>query len=255
MSGGVGGRGLVTPSYPIADYSTMVMVFVSVPTVRVCSPGWSMVSSISTTRQSPPLTAMIFSAMTSPSQIACTVVMPSSPLFHSRTYAVNGTPALVSTMDSFAVIGNDNRDARTAVLRQRLHRIVVHNLLRGRAVGVVQMAGDVQHVNVAPHRARRERRAFIRHDAFRPEHVAQIRKVNAHRAAAGVHMVEKPRSFFQRHLVIEVFHARVHVLPPVLVDIQLTIAVQVLELEPIHFQNGGDAIEIPQFLLGISVPA
>lgn len=57
MSGGVGGRGLVTPSYPIADYSTMVMVFVSVPTVRVCSPGWSMVSSISTTRQSPPLTA------------------------------------------------------------------------------------------------------------------------------------------------------------------------------------------------------
>ena len=94
----------------------------------------------------------------------------------------------------FAVIGNDNRDAQTAVLRQRLHRIVVHNLLRGRAVGVVQMAGDVQHVDVVPHRARRERRAFIRHDAFRPEHVARIRKVNAHRVAAGVHMVEKSRS-------------------------------------------------------------
>ena len=64
-------------------------------------------------------------------------------------------------------------------------------------------------------------------------------------------MVEKPRSFFQRHLVIEVFHARIYILSPVLVDIQLTIAVQVLELESIHLQNGGDAIEIPQFLLGI----
>ena len=77
----------------------MLMVLVKSPTVMVCSPGSLMVSSISTTRQLPPLTAMIFSPITSPSQVAVTVVTPSAPLFHSSTYALKGSPALVSTMD------------------------------------------------------------------------------------------------------------------------------------------------------------
>ena len=64
-------------------------------------------------------------------------------------------------------------------------------------------------------------------------------------------MIEQARALLQRHLVVQILDARVDILPPVLIYIQLAVAVEILELQAFHLQNGRNALEVAQLGLRI----
>ena len=152
-----------------------------------------------------------------------------------------------------AVVRDDHRDAQAGILRNCLHGVVIgHLLLRG-AVGIVQMCGNLQLIDVVPHRLGGEGRVVVRHGALGGEHVPAVGEIHALRIAAGVHMIEQTRLFLQRHLVVQVPDALVYIKTPVLILVQRAVAVQILELQSVHGENLRHAIQIAK--LGLRVRA
>ena len=125
------------------------------------------------------------------------------PQLLGQLQIVGGAEGVVRRIDHaapgvvLAIVGDNHGHAQAGILAQRLHGVVVHDLLRRGAVGIIQVRGDIEHVDVIPHGLGGEgrvaaaalARAFI-DDFARREHIAAVGKVHAPGIAAGVRMVE-----------------------------------------------------------------
>ena len=64
-----------------------------------------------------------------------------------------------------------------------------------------------------------------------------------------VHAEQQAHFFFRCHLADQVCHAGVGIHAPVFISIQLSVLVQILELQAVRLQDGGHVLDVGQFLL------
>ena len=64
-------------------------------------------------------------------------------------------------------------------------------------------------------------------------------------------MIEQTGLFLQGHLVVQVPDALIHIQAPVLILVQGAVAVQILELQPVHGQDFRHAVQVAQLGLRI----
>ena len=131
-----------------------------------------------------------------------------------------------------AVGGEGDRDAQPSFLRHGLHLVVGIYLLVRRAVGVVEVMRDAKLVDVNPHGVV----AAVVGALLQVEGI-RVGEVHAGIVAARADVIQQHGLFLQRHLGEQVRHAVLGVRAPVLVHVQLAVAVQILELQTVYLDQ------------------
>ena len=135
----------------------------------------------------------------------------------------------------FTVGGEGEGYAQPGSFGHGLHFVVRAHLFVRCAVGVVQVIGDAVHVDVIPH-------GIVGTVIGTILLIQGIRvgEIHAGIVAAGADVVQQHGLFLECHLAQQVGDAVLDIRPPVLVHVQLSIIVQILELQSVH---GDDVLD------------
>ena len=136
-----------------------------------------------------------------------------------------------------AVTAEHHGNAQAGGLCDFLEGVVLVNQGIGRAVDVVQIGGDIVgddgmvHGDVA---------VAILVGVGRLVGIQPVLGIGVHggEGAAGGSVPQQADFFIQGHLAQQVIHTGIHILPPVLVYVQLAVAVEVFEFQAVYLDDG-----------------
>ena len=135
-----------------------------------------------------------------------------------------------------AVAAEHHGNAQTGGLGNFLESVVLIDQGIGSAVDVVQIGGDIVGDNGVVHG---DVAVAVLVGVGGLVGVEPILGVGVHggEGAAGGSVPQQADLFVDGHLAQQVIHSGIHVLPPVLVYVQLAVAVQILELQAVDFDD------------------